>query len=267
MKLLLILGVLCVLAISDEKITNCVIKSCSGWRLNKYPRLREVLQRQLQDTYDNVVVEWVSGLNPTAYFYDSQGTELSHRELVDMDLQELMNIFDNSGFVPLRQNLVYPDIPTATNTFGGHQYELYKLQNYFGPALEFAQTRKHNNVHSGYLVTVTSQEENDFVTRFLSENGVASVWMGAKDDEEGKWKWISGPEDGVVFWSGGPDGQQVGSTYVQWNKGEPNNVDDEDCAVILASGLWNDAVCDKPKISLLVEFGTEPLQSTEKSDL
>jgi len=216
-----------------------------------------------------VAVEWVSGFIPTAYFYDSNGIELSKRELGDMDLQELNRIFEETGFVPLRPNLVYPDTPTATGVYGGHQYELYRLNNFFDAALEFASTRKLNG-DSGYLVTVTNQAENDFIERFLMEHGTLAVWLGAKDDEEGQWKWISGPEQGVSFWEGGSDG--TGSTYAHWRQGEPNNVDDEDCAVIFATdGQWNDAVCGRTKVSLLVEFGTKPLEmtleGTEKSDL
>jgi len=225
------------------------------------------LQSQLREAYDNVEVEWVSGMNPTAYFYDSEGTTLSQKELTDMTLEEVMRIFEEYGFVPLRQKLVYPDLPTATKTYGGHTYELYNFQNYFDNALEFASARKLNNVESGYLVTVTNVEENEFVARFLSEHGALGAWLGAKDDKEGHWKWISGPEEGRVFWEGGTDGFPVDGNYVEWKEREPNNVDDEDCAVILADGRWNDAICGRIKMSLLVEFGTLPLEGTEKIDL
>jgi len=219
-----------------------------------------------------VEVEWVSGMSPTAYFYDSEGIVKSQRELTDMDLDELMTIFNTYKFEPLKQVLVFPDTPTATDTYGGHRYELFVLQNYFDAALEFARSRKFNDV-SGYLVTVGNHEENEFVAGFLSKNDAVSAWLGAKDDEEGHWKWIEGPENGIKFWEGTFDGHPMDGVYVNWKEGEPNNVDNEDCAAILADGIWNDAVCDRAKISLIVEFGTEPLEvtteksNTEKSDL
>jgi len=220
-----------------------------------------------------VEVEWVPGLSPTAYYYDSQGFELSNLELHDMDLEELLHVFGESGFIPLVPNLVYPDHPTAVEVFGGHRSELYTLNNFFDAALEFARAREFDG-ESGYLVTVMSQDENDFIERFLMEHKTLSVWLGAKDNVEGQWKWISGPEEGVGFWEGGSDGLPLnmdgtGGTYAHWRQGEPNNVDDEDCAVIFATdGQWNDALCGKTKVSLLVEFGTKPLlEGTVKSDL
>jgi len=187
-----------------------------------------------------------------------------------MDLDELIHFFDEHGFVPLLPNLLYPDLPTVAETYGGHRYELYQLNNFFDVALDFACSRKFNG-DSGYLVTVTTPEENDFIERFLMQHRTPSVWLGAKDNEEGHWKWISGPEEGVGFWEGGPYGS--GGTYAHWRLGEPDNVDDYDhCAVIFATdGQWSDANCGKTRVSLLVEFGTKPLEmtleGTEKSDL
>lgn len=43
----------------------------------------------------------------------------------------------------------------------------------------------------GYLVTVTSDAENDFIAPKLGGDG----WMGASDaTTEGTWKWVTGPE-------------------------------------------------------------------------
>lgn len=54
----------------------------------------------------------------------------------------------------------------------------------------------------GYLATITSQVENDFIK--LKTKGVG--WIGASDnDSEGMWKWVTGPEGlngGTLFWKG-----------------------------------------------------------------
>ena len=42
----------------------------------------------------------------------------------------------------------------------------------------------------GYLVTVTSKEENDFATQYLHAEG----WIGAADFKEETWRWVTGPE-------------------------------------------------------------------------
>ena len=54
----------------------------------------------------------------------------------------------------------------------------------------------------GYLATVTSREENDFIfSRFIQNDGSPLAgWIGGSDDgDEGVWTWRGGPEDGVVF--------------------------------------------------------------------
>ncbi|MDB2425647.1 prepilin-type N-terminal cleavage/methylation domain-containing protein [Litoricolaceae bacterium] len=54
----------------------------------------------------------------------------------------------------------------------------------------------------GYLATITSREENDFIfSRFIQDDGSPLAgWIGGSDaDNEGEWKWRGGPEDGVIF--------------------------------------------------------------------
>uniref|UniRef100_A0A8C6VTT9 C-type lectin domain-containing protein n=1 Tax=Naja naja TaxID=35670 RepID=A0A8C6VTT9_NAJNA len=38
------------------------------------------------------------------------------------------------------------------------------------------------------------------------------------------------------------NGQAVG--YTNWKSSEPNNLDNEDCVVLLTDSLWNDIDCD-----------------------
>ncbi|AHW62107.1 gliding motility-associated C-terminal domain-containing protein [Draconibacterium orientale] len=97
----------------------------------------------------------------------------------------------------------------------------------------------------GYLATITSSTENDFI--YSKIDGVG--WIGGTDeDKEGDWYWKTGPEEGTLFWRGTSEGQEFGFAY--WNYGEPNNVqkdwgDDEDYAhmVVDPGGRkksWND---------------------------
>lgn len=92
----------------------------------------------------------------------------------------------------------------------------------------------------GYLATITSQEEADL----CGEQAASTGWIGGSDSEtEGVWKWMTGPEEGVVFWNGQANGSSP--NYANWNTGEPNNLGDEDYAHITACGScqlgsWND---------------------------
>jgi len=74
----------------------------------------------------------------------------------------------------------------------------------------------------GYLATVTSQVENDFIR--LKTKGVG--WIGASDEAvEGQWRWVTGLEGledggkGRLFWNNGP----IAGQYTNWNAGEPND--------------------------------------------
>lgn len=108
---------------------------------------------------------------------------------------------------------------------------------------------------SGYLATITSNSENNFVTARLSNAG----WMGASDSaSEGAWRWVTGPESGIQFWSGTSAGSTVGGNYANWGTGEPNNAGDEDCAQYLSGGTgrWNDLPCSGTTLpGYVAEFG------------
>ncbi len=86
----------------------------------------------------------------------------------------------------------------------------------------------------GYLATITSQVENDFI--HLKTLGVG--YIGASDAAvEGEWRWVTGPEGlenlgkGRLFWKG--TGSQaksnpalygpVNGEYSNWDRLEPNN--------------------------------------------
>jgi hypothetical protein len=95
----------------------------------------------------------------------------------------------------------------------------------------------------GYLATITSAGENEFV-RGLIADAAWAAWLGGSDiAAEGTWTWTDGPEAGVVFWSGGPVG------YNNFAQFEPNNVNNEDAVSMWGPnggngasywGQWND---------------------------
>ena len=114
----------------------------------------------------------------------------------------------------------------------------------------------------GYLATVTSEAENDY----LAEKVVADTWIGAADSEtEDVWKWMDGPETGVQFWQGDASGSAVGGEYENWNANEPNNSYysyGEDCAHMYGSntgalaGYWNDYYSGNTDVKYyIVEYG------------
>lgn len=110
----------------------------------------------------------------------------------------------------------------------------------------------------GYLATITSPEENDYI---VSQLQGSSVWFGASDaDVEGDWRWIDGPETGQQFWTGLAfefGGQPFGEMYSNWSFLEPNQAGDEDCGQFYpGNGKWNDLSCSTGNVSsYVVEYG------------
>jgi len=127
----------------------------------------------------------------------------------------------------------------------GHYYEVIAGQEDWNQAFSDAQALTNFGQH-GYLATITSQAENDFVASLITTAGF-SAWLGGSDAAaEGVWKWADGPEAGHLL------------SYTNWAGGEPNNANgDEDSLMMYAgSGLWNDLLHSYPGFQngYVVEF-------------
>ena len=77
----------------------------------------------------------------------------------------------------------------------------------------------------GYLATILSREENDFIWDKVKGFG----WIGASDSEvEGDWKWVTGPEADTLFWRGTYDnGYAINNLFSFWSSYEPSNAHGE----------------------------------------
>jgi len=151
---------------------------------------------------------------------------------------------------------------TVTNADNGHSYALYIVRNTANSAnisLNWFTAFNFGKAISGYLVTLTSNTETNFIkTNFLSNNSLSldgtttvpnhsneNIWMGfAKIVEPGnpvRLGWITG-ERSKVDWSVDPS-----ATETNFNTSEPNNSNGTEgyvhiwCAAAQATRSWNDA--------------------------
>lgn len=162
----------------------------------------------------------------------------------------------------------HPECPRM-NPDNGHYYA---LSAYYAPGTQFAswegsrvsaETLEFMGMR-GYLATITSESENEFITQSVNGDG-GRFWFGASDrDVEGEWRWMAGPEAGELFWLGGPDGVAFG--YSNWNADEPNDLFGEDFAQLgWHPDAWNDFL-DTPPGGLsqgyVVEFSPVPEPSS-----
>ena len=136
----------------------------------------------------------------------------------------------------------------------GHAYLFVYAQDITWSEANAAASKSCFNGKQGYLVTITSAAENEFVTkiskRYIADKNECkyqSAWIGASDgDEEGSFKWVTGPEAGLQFWSGGQPGAPVGGNYSNWRNGVPDNATPPGNENYVhfdpypANGTWND---------------------------
>ena len=134
----------------------------------------------------------------------------------------------------------------------GHYYEYISGTTLTWTQAEAEAAGKTYFGLQGYLVTVTSDSEQSFVSSKL--NG-ATGWLGASDaGSEGVWKWVTGPEAGTQFSNGA---NPVNNQYTNWNGGEPNNTGSgEDYGqFVQTTGMWNDLPDNGGIGGYVVEYG------------
>ncbi len=119
----------------------------------------------------------------------------------------------------------HADSPRMQNPENDHWYQRFDTSMSWHAAKAFCEDI------GGYLATITSQEENDFVYNNLGSNSPQWCWLGATDEEkEGVWEWVTGEP-----WN-----------YTNWGAGEPNNCSGIENYLIYftpsypRAGSWND---------------------------
>ena len=152
-----------------------------------------VLELTSTDGADYAPSVWSTALQAVAY--RPLGKNYSTRKRILFSL----------GYLPFR---------TAT---GYHYYDFIGVNE--GQTINYhdayTQSRASGNDFcgmQGYLATVTSVDENNFLTdRFLTMGGgLPRGWIGGTDNvTEGVWRWGDGPEAGQQFWQGLGGGNPV----------------------------------------------------------
>ncbi len=194
------------------------------------------------------------------YIYDEMGNFLNNSEIILTD--ELGNLYKASlkidsvgeqvfqivvlegsytlnisshGYKSIKEKLViknevqlerYLEEEYMESNYGeiaGHRYQFFEAVD-----MEFEEVEEFCESLGGYLATISSEIENEFLYKMMKENGFSNAYFGYSDaEEEGVWKWLNGEN---IF-------------YENWAEGEPNNSGEEDYAMFyyqFTDGKWND---------------------------
>lgn len=217
----------------DDTATNAVYVQISGG----YEANQDVLnyigtQTNLFWTYDPVSAK--------AEIRSNNGQPLTYADII--------NIIQDVAYKNTSPNPT-PGTRTFSISLGDANYlpltgHFYQFVAQDGITWQAAKTAAENSTYfglQGYLATITSLEE----AQFAGEQTRVTGWLGGSDQQtEGVWRWVTGPENGMIFWNGNASGSSPNFAY--WNNGEPNNADSgENYAHITAVGVgipgsWND---------------------------
>jgi hypothetical protein len=128
------------------------------------------------------------------------------------------------------------------NPANGHYYDIISEGSMnWAAARADAQGRSYNGLQ-GHLVTITSEQERDFLRDVVSVP--RNAWIGASQpagstEPAGGWEWVTGEA-----WN-----------YTSWAPGEPNNSGGEGCAHEWSPpGTWNDTRCTNNYGNYVIEY-------------
>lgn len=194
----------------DTGIKSIYIQISSGYVIGED-------QLILTGSHPAIAADWNAATGKLKLSSSILGMEALYTDLVNAikDIE-----FNSSAAVPtgIRSFSIVID-ETNYLASNGHHYEFISDYLIYWTDAKIAAETKTYYGRQGYLVTITNEEEAAIAGKLTSGAG----WIGGSDAaNEGKWRWVTGPEAGTLFW----DGNQNGSTptFAFWKTGEPNNL-------------------------------------------
>ena len=129
------------------------------------------------------------------------------------------------------------------NPANGHYYAMVASE---GASWEWEDARDDASQMTymgmpGHLVTIGSQDEQDFLYNNFSQDFQERIWLGGSDEgSEGNWWWVTGEPWVYENWAGGQGGP------------------DENCLILYDTSFeWHDDGCTDGNRFLIVEFEPE----------
>ncbi|NQU96493.1 MAG: protein kinase, partial [Chloroflexi bacterium] len=198
------------------------------------------------------VIGWIGHLPGSWAGMVSPGTPIAEIRIVESQEGDDVT-YDDVLFVQAAAGNVSPSAGAEGRfTPNGHYYKVVRVEEgiRWGQAMERARNMSLESVQ-GYLATITSPEENEWVRRLVSDAGVGNTWLGGVQavpnaGPASDWHWITGER-----WE-----------YTNWAGGEPNDSGQDEIYLVFAEAdAWNDAAPGSSP-AFVVEFPLEPVTET-----
>ena len=238
---------------------------------------------QNPDPNDQLLFSDMNGISSVSYNSTTGILKLTGTATVAQYQAALRTVqFQTSNSAAKGTRTIDFNLGTAIKGPNGHYYEMGSNDVDWPDAKTKAENSSYLGL-KGYLATITSQAENDFIYQKLQ----ADSWVGGSDnfqmintalgttkfnnqsESDGHWYWVTGPEAGTNFYNNGTT-----STYSNWAQGEPNNaLGDEDVIELYSSGggKWNDLLHVNPlhdvTTSVIEYNGTPNMSVSTKSNI
>ena len=192
----------------------------------------------LSGSHPNVTSNW-NAAQAKLTLSPASGSTILYTDIINA-VYDVVFISSNLSVGPKTFSLTVGE----ANFLDGHYYDFVPL--YAVPwttAKANAEAMSYYGLQ-GYLATITNADE----AQICGELSPGTGWIGASDvGSEGVWKWVTGPEEGTIFWNGNQNGSAPAGMYSNWNAGEPNNAGNNedyahitDVSVTDNPGSWND---------------------------
>lgn len=100
------------------------------------------------------------------------------------------------------------DIPADAVEFNGHYYYVYNLDT----VTTWEEAKEYCESQGGYLATITSQEEDEFLYSYITDMGFESGLFGLSNtDQDDAWTWVTGEPFSYENWASEEPAQQLAS--------------------------------------------------------
>ena len=128
-------------------------------------------------------------------------------EIEDMPLSEQIDVIDGLLFsediISVDTEMSTNDVPRNGVSWNEHSYQLYDIDG----ITTWQAAKEYCESLGGYLMVVTSSEEQSMLEELLNSGEKNSYWIGGYKDSDDQWNWVNGEK-----WS-----------YTNWDRRQPDN--------------------------------------------